>query len=179
MAALMLLVTAAGCSKKEVNLPEKYSIIPKPAELVMAKGSFIVDRHTELTVWPLNEETKLVSGFLTDMLGKSASVPIPVTEGAKEGKNSIVMVIDTAASENSEGYTLSVTPKNIVLKSPSAAGLFRGVQTLRQLLPPQVETEGGLAGEGAAAVPACYINDAPPLQLPRDAPGCMPAFFHR
>lgn len=125
MAAMMLAITIAGCSKKEVNMPEKYSVIPKPAELVMAKGSFIIDGKTEITVYPLNDETELASGFLADMLRKSASVPLPVNEGSREGRNRIVMVIDTAVSDNTEGYTLSVTVRNIILKSPTAAGLFR------------------------------------------------------
>ncbi len=160
-AVLTLILTITGCSKKEVNMPEKYSVIPKPAELVMARGSFVIDAKTELTVSPLNDQTVLPADFLAGMLRKSASVPMPVKEGAGEGRNRIIMIIDTTASEKSEGYTLSVTNRNIVLKSPSAAGLFRGVQTIRQMLPPEVETEGGLAGEAAATVPGCYIEDAP------------------
>jgi len=160
-AVLTLILTITGCSKKEVNMPEKYSVIPKPAELVMARGSFVIDAKTELTVSPLNDQTVLPADFLAGMLRKSASVPMPVKEDAGEGRNRIIMIIDTTASEKSEGYTLSVTNRNIVLKSPSAAGLFRGVQTIRQMLPPEVETEGGLAGEAAATVPGCYIEDAP------------------
>ena len=160
-AVLTLILTITGCSKKEVNMPEKYSVIPKPAELVMARGSFVIDAKTELTVSPLNDQTVLPADFLAGMLRKSASVSMQVKEDAGEGRNRIIMIIDTTASEKSEGYTLSVTHRNIVLKSPSAAGLFRGVQTIRQLLPPEVEAEGGLAGEAAATVPACYIEDAP------------------
>ena len=160
-AVLTLILTITGCSKKEVNMPERYSVIPKPAELVMARGSFVIDAKTELTVSPLNDQTVLPADFLAGMLRKSASVPMQVKEDAGEGRNRIIMIIDTTASEKSEGYTLSVTHRNIVLKSPSAAGLFRGVQTIRQLLPPEVEAEGGLAGEAAATVPACYIEDAP------------------
>jgi len=161
LAALALILTAAGCSRKEENMPERYSLIPKPAELVMARGSFIIDNKTELKVSPLNHQTKSVAEFLAGIIRNSASVPLPVSEGSKDSGNSIVLVIDTAVSENSGGYILSVTGRSIFLKSPSAEGLFRGIQTIRQLLPPQVETEGGLAGETAAAVPACYITDAP------------------
>ncbi len=161
LAALALILTAAGCSRKEENMPERYSLIPKPAELVMARGSFIIDNRTELKVSPLNHQTKSVAEFLAGIIRNSASVPLPVSEGSKDSGNSIVLVIDTAVSENSGGYILSVTGRSIFLKSPSAEGLFRGIQTIRQLLPPQVETEGGLAGETAAAVPACYITDAP------------------
>lgn len=161
LAALALILTAAGCSRKEENMPERYSLIPKPAELVMARGSFIIDNRTELKVSPLNHQTKSVAEFLAGIIRNSASVPLPVSEGSKDSGNSIVLVIDTAVSENSGGYILSVTGRSIFLKSPSAEGLFRGIQTIRQLLPPQVESEGGLTGEAAAAVPACYITDAP------------------
>lgn len=161
LAALALILTAAGCSRKEENMPERYSLIPKPAELVMARGSFIIDNKTELKVSPLNHQTKSVAEFLAGIIRNSASVPLPVSEGSKDSGNSIVLVIDTAVSENSGGYILSVTGRSIFLKSPSAEGLFRGIQTIRQLLPPQVESEGGLTGEAAAAVPACYITDAP------------------
>lgn len=161
LAALVVIMTVAGCSKKEENMPERYSVIPKPVELVMANGAFIIDSKTELTVYPLNDETTRVAGFFAGMMRKSASVPLPVSEGAKSGRNRIVMVIDTAATGNPEGYTLSVTRRNIVLKSPSPAGLFRGVQTLRQLLPPEAETEGGLASGVPAEVPSCYVSDYP------------------
>ncbi len=161
LAALALILTVAGCSRKEENMPERYSLIPKPAELVMARGNFIIDHKTVLKVSPLNDQTISVAESLAGMIRKSASVPLPVSEGSKEAGNSIVMVIDTAVSDNSEGYILSVTGRSIFLKSPSAEGLFRGVQTIRQLLPPQLETEGALTGEAAAVLPACYITDAP------------------
>lgn len=161
IAVLMISMALSACSKKEVNMPERYSIVPKPAQLVIARGSFIIDGKTGISVSPLNDETMLSAGFLAEMLRKSASVPLPVKEGSQVARNRIMVAIDTSVSDNEEGYTLSVTSRNIVLKSPSAAGLFRGAQTLRQLLPPQVEMAGGLAGEIAAAVPACYITDAP------------------
>ncbi len=161
LAALALILTVAGCSRKEENMPERYSLIPKPAELVMARGNFIIDHKTVMKVSPLNDQTISVAESLAGMIRKSASVPLPVSEGSKEAGNSIVMVIDTAVSDNSEGYILSVTGRSIFLKSPSAEGLFRGVQTIRQLLPPQLETEGALTGEAAAVLPACYITDAP------------------
>jgi len=118
LAALALILTAAGCSRKEENMPERYSLIPKPAELVMARGSFIIDNKTELKVSPLNHQTKSVAEFLAGIIRNSASVPLPVSEGSKDSGNSIVLVIDTAVSENSGGYILSVTGRSIFLKSP-------------------------------------------------------------
>ena len=39
-----------------------------------------------------------------------------------------------------EGYELVSSEDNVTIRAPRAAGLFYGVQTLRQLLPPQIES---------------------------------------
>src|SRR5262249_30027155 len=52
---------------------------------------------------------------------------------------------------------LVVTPHGITLSAPSSAGLFHGIETIRQLLPPELE-------RGAPArwtIPSVVIDDAP------------------
>lgn len=161
MSALALLAVMAGCDQKEMNPPEKYSVIPKPVELVMGSGSFVIDDKTKLTITPSDESTAPVTAFLAEMIRRSADVPLPVEEGSGRGRNRIFMAVDSSLAISREGYTLMVTGKRVELRSPSPAGLFRGVQTLRQLMPPQVEVEGGLTGEVLPQVPACFITDEP------------------
>lgn len=161
MSALALLAVMAGCDQKEMNPPEKYSVIPKPVELVMGSGSFVIDDKTKLTITPSDESTAPVTAFLAEMIRRSADVPLPVEEGSGRGRNRIFMAVDSSLAIGREGYTLMVTGKRVELRSPSPAGLFRGVQTLRQLMPPQVEVEGGLTGEVLPQVPACFITDEP------------------
>mgnify|MGYP000866160266 FL=1 len=161
LSVMALLAVLAGCGKKEMNPPERYSVIPKPVEIVMGSGSFIIDEKTKLTVMPSDESTATVTAFLTRMIRRSAAVPLPVEEGSGRGRNRIVMSVDSTLTISKEGYILMATGKRVELRSPSPEGLFRGVQTLRQLMPPQVEVEGGLAGEILPEVPACYITDEP------------------
>lgn len=56
-----------------------------------------------------------------------------------------------------EGYHLKVTPQDIQLSAAHATGLFRGVQSLLQLIPP-----GSDFGSGSAvSIPAVDIDDRP------------------
>jgi hexosaminidase len=57
-----------------------------------------------------------------------------------------------------EGYTLTVTPAGLEVAGGSAAGVFYGVQTLRQLLPPQALRRAPAADH---AVPCGRIEDRP------------------
>ncbi|MCR2812362.1 beta-N-acetylhexosaminidase [Microbacterium sp. zg.Y1084] len=59
----------------------------------------------------------------------------------------------TATSAPEEAYTLDVTSAGVELTAPTRAGLFRGSQTLLQLLPPDLS--------GAVAVDAVHVEDSP------------------
>lgn len=158
---LIVLLILGSCSGKNNQMANSYNIIPAPVKLVMLKGGFTISDKTRIMVSQLNDETTMVAEFLADMLERSAQLKLPVDEGSKAGKNIVLLSLDSTLSVGDEGYTLEVTRKGIIIKAPSAAGLFHGVQTVRQLLPAQVETEAGLTGGIRPVVPACLITDEP------------------
>jgi hexosaminidase len=73
-----------------------------------------------------------------------------------------VLRLGGPASLGDEGYELTVGADSVLLRAARPAGLFRGAQTLRQLLPPGVEAEQFVMRMAAAwTAPAGRIVDRP------------------
>lgn len=58
-----------------------------------------------------------------------------------------------------EAYHLEVSPEKIIIKASDAAGYFYGVQTIRQLLPSNIEKTANK--EQKWVIPSIVVNDAP------------------
>lgn len=138
------------------------SVIPAPASLQLTPAdSFSVDSATVIYVEPGNAEVERIGSYLAQLIGPSiAAAPrvLPATGTAHPG--SIHLATgggSTALGE--EGYELTITPERVTIHAPRPAGLFYGVQTLRQLLPPHVEYTA--AFPRPMSVPAGRIVDQP------------------
>jgi hexosaminidase len=88
---------------------------------------------------------------------------LPVVEGEPAASDLAFVVADAeAAGRADEGYTLESGDDGVRVTAATAEGLFRGTQTLRQLLPTAIERSDA-AGEpdGGWTVPAASVADAP------------------
>ncbi|MGC4815746.1 family 20 glycosylhydrolase [Micromonospora sp. DT228] len=90
----------------------------------------------------------------------AATPPLPVTDAATpEVGGGIALVLDADAGLGAEGYRLDVARDGVRLTAATAAGLFHGVQTLRQLLPSAIESPTPVATRWA--LPGGTITDNP------------------
>ncbi|MFN2636482.1 MAG: beta-N-acetylhexosaminidase [Gemmatimonadaceae bacterium] len=133
-----------------------------PASLVMNAGTpFDINRNTGIAVEGSPEATQIGEALAT-MMRTPTGFPFVVTSlGAMAPPNSIVLRLAgdrTALGE--EGYELSVTADSMVVTANRPAGLFHGMQTIRQLLPAEIESEIGVA-RSVWAIPALKIVDVP------------------
>ena len=132
-------------------------IIPIPVSCRLTGGApFPLTAHTVVAT---GGEASLrgVAGQLAKLLGVAAA------ESAPAGGNLIALRVDPAltAKLGAEGYLLTVTAGGVSIRGGGAAGVFYGTQTLRQLLPPDLERFGWRAGGGGLTVAALEIEDRP------------------
>ncbi len=142
------------------NAPEETrmtQVIPAPVSVTPDRhgGAFTVSRDTVISV---DRGAKRVGEFLAGVLRPSTGYRLPVVSDRRHGAISLSLG-HVPSRLGPEGYELTVTRKGVSLKARTAAGLFTGVQTLRQLLPAKVESR--TKQRGPWTVPAGRVVDYP------------------
>ncbi len=138
---------------------DELNVVPRPASVKPGKGFFVISSSTTLRIAGRSEEAEKIARFLTDAVRSQGGPDLTVGKGvpASAGGSAILLKIDPKAKIPDEGYDLRVIPSRITLRAKQPAGLFRGVQTLIQMLP-------GLPGQvsdAAMEIPAVQIRDYP------------------
>lgn len=142
----------------------EHGIIPVPVSVAFGRGEpFTLAASTRIVVDPGSAEAARIGEQLAALLRPPTGFPLPVTPlGAAPPAGSIALRLAAdRAGLGEEGYELEVAPAGVTLRAGRPAGLFRGVQTLRQLLPPGIEGRQGPASGGAWTVPAVAVSDRP------------------
>lgn len=123
-------------------MPTLEGVIPKPVQAIPGGDRFLLTEKTDICLVPGSEETRRVAQFLAERLRRSTGYPVPIlTADGDCADGDVYLLLDAdEVSLGSEGYELSITPQRVTLRAARAAGLFYGVQTIRQLLPPAVES---------------------------------------
>lgn len=150
---MMAVATLSGARAAE-NKP--ISIIPCPKEMDVKVGEFILTPQTVFVVH--HPALKEIAGYFGAKMTRSAGYELKIKEDA--AANSIVLSIDDKLPLNEEGYRLDVTPEQIKVTGKSGKGVFYGMQTVMQLLPPEIESER-LLEDFKWSLPCVSINDEP------------------
>ena len=132
-------------------------VIPRPASIEERPGeSFLLAPHTRIVVEPGSRTASVVAGRLARFFRGSTGYALPVRTGqpGRGRRPVIVLGVRNRPRLGAEGYRLRVSRAGIRLRANTAQGLFRGVQTLRQLLP-------AIPARAAWRIPAVRIGDRP------------------
>ncbi len=135
------------------------SIIPEPVSVIEKGGNFVLPEVITISTPKIDE-----MGFVNSVLERKLSVATGKTVELKNNdkKADIVLMINKKSDKQlgAEGYKLEVAESQINLIANQPAGLLYGVQTLLQLLPPQIENNEPIEGV-EWTVPAVEITDYP------------------
>jgi hexosaminidase len=141
--------------------PTMNYLIPKPTFVQSAPGGFLLSSASQIHVQSGNDEIAGIGRYLAERLKPATGYDLPVipADGAPGAGNLYLTLEGGDPALGEEGYMLAITPDLIALVAYMPAGLFRGVQTLRQLLPAQIEQ--GALQPGPWVFPAGVIRDQP------------------
>lgn len=155
---LILAIFATGCQSTRDSLSlGDIAILPKPVHVTVNDGFFEMRKNTNIIV---DSETRLMGEMLRTLLSPSMGFELNVSDGSP-ARNSIKLLLDPSLVElEEEGYQLTVDEKRVLIQAPSVAGIFYGMQTLRQLLPVEIFSEAPVQ-DVRWAVPCVDIKDIP------------------
>jgi hexosaminidase len=170
---LLLAVAASSCAKvapvvapRPPAVMRTHAVIPLPQsiDIALAEAPFTLTRETIIVVPPDDERVRAIGQYLADWIGIAAAPAAPRVEIGRGGAppaGGIVLTLDAPATGD-EGYELSIAADRVRIAASHPAGLFYGVQTLRQLLPWFVEF-GGVRPDRSRPIvaPAARIVDRP------------------
>ncbi len=116
------------------------NVIPKPVSAKTDGGVFFLTKETVI-VAEAAEDIKSIGKYLALKLIPATGFDISISS-PDDAPNSNTIVLTTTGGKpelGDEGYNLTITEEGIRLVANKPAGLFHGVQTIRQLISDKIE----------------------------------------
>lgn len=141
------------------------SILPKPVSYTAGTGQFLLTQTTSIYVAGNNaketDELYKNGQMLATKLNTSTGYQISVIKSNNPVAGSIYLTtIGGDADQGNEGYKILTTSDQVTLTAMKPEGVFRGIQTLMQLLPADIEKKSVVSGV-QWVIPSSNINDKP------------------
>jgi hexosaminidase len=141
--------TGPSAARQVVQAPP--ALIPLPSIVEPGQGGpFVITDTTTIRVPAGDESLMRIGRYLSDFIGIAAGPQPPsvVTNAAPGSPGAIDLQLGNVTATGDEAYELTVTADRVTIKGRTAAAVFYGVQTLRQLLPPFLEHEAARSDKG-------------------------------
>jgi hexosaminidase len=136
-------------------------LIPQPAKMRVFKGAFTLSPSTVVL---FDQNTMDNGAYLVDLLRPATGFVLKMKRvaGKETEANCIALLIaPDKSSLGEEGYALSVRKDRVIIRAPRAAGIFYGIQTLRQLLPLEIGSQNLDRERRGWEIPCVEIEDKP------------------
>ncbi len=162
LAAVALVLSGCG-NGGTPEVPENvYPIVPKPVKLEKREGRFLFTPETRILFYPAESGLENEGAFFATLLEGPGGFSMRVMPAASDSSdpNTLYLALDTTLALNDEGYLLDISTRAVEVRARTPQGIFYGLQTLRQLLPPEVEGKEKIDA-ALLSVPCARIEDQP------------------
>ncbi len=139
-----------------ISLAAQTTIIPKPNKAELGIGFFYLN---DKCVIYTNEKNQTNLNYLKSKLVKATEYSFNNVKRVPKD-NFILLDLSEAYNIPSEGYLLNVSPSGVIIKASTSSGIFYGIQSLLQLLPPTIFS-GRANGHELWRVQSISIEDSP------------------
>jgi len=136
------------------------ALIPLPQKMESREGAFRLTPSTQILVDRASQDT---GQYLADRLCRATGYSLNIissTEPRSPSGSLMLTTRDAKPALGPEGYELTVATDSVIIRASSQAGMFYGVQTLLQLLPPEVFAPKPVRGQ-SWTIPCVEIEDQP------------------
>jgi hexosaminidase len=152
-AFIMCLVAVGICAFSDqvvpINLPAAMTAIPRPARIDARPGFFELTPDIVLSLSGKNAELEALARYLAGVVHEVSGFS-PGIGRPSSGRPVISLKLTKMAIRSErEGYRLEVKPGAVKISAAAPAGLFYGIQTLRQML------------QSGRRIPCAVIEDFP------------------
>lgn len=157
----LIIMTSLFASFK-ANTQPMPAIVPMPNSYRAGQGGFVLNQQVRIATDDnpeLKTIRKLLAKYIT-ILTQSTPDLVLAGDAAQGNSNMIILTCQGVdIPQTAEGYALEVNPDNISIKAKGPKGVFYGVQTLLQMLPPEIMAF--THPETIKPIPSCQIVDSP------------------
>ena len=133
------------------------TLFPHPQQLKRKPGAFRLNKHSRLFA-----ADRAIGEWLADYLRPATGFDLPVhpldEDIVADVTNAILLL--PSADEAAEAYALEVSPERVTIAARDRHGFLYAMQTLRQLLPPQILADAP-QDDVAWLIPCLRIRDEP------------------
>lgn len=126
-----------GCQPAKTFTEDEIALIPQVQKMSLGESSFRLKKGTKFIVE--NVDQQIIASQFADSFEKVSGWKLQVIVGGNEGSNKIIFKTEPLMAP--EAYSVDIQKNRIEVKAAKPAGFFYAMQTIRQLLPVEVERD--------------------------------------
>ena len=136
-ALLLLFGCAVSCTQPENSISnESIGIIPLPSTYELKPGTFYITGQSSIGIDKSDPEMTALANYFNEEISDATGFSLPVNNSG-----TIIFQLGEHKELGEEGYQLSISSDQLILSAYKHHGIFNGIQSVLQLLPPEIKSK--------------------------------------